>query len=82
STDVRDVLGAAIERVERRLGGRALTREFPAQLSLVEADPTLLEQAVVNILENAILYSPDDTAIEVAAYEDRANVVISIEDEG
>jgi two-component system sensor histidine kinase KdpD len=37
---------------------------------------------VVNILENAILYSPDGTTIEVAAYEDRANVVISIEDEG
>jgi two-component system sensor histidine kinase KdpD len=82
TTDVRDVLGAAIERVQRRLGKRTLARDFPAQLSMVEADPTLLEQAVVNILENAILYSPDDTAIEVAAYEDRANVVISIEDEG
>ncbi len=82
TTDVRDVLGAAIERVQRRLGKRTLVRDFPAQLSMVEADPTLLEQAVVNILENAILYSPDDTAIEVAAYEDRANVVISIEDEG
>jgi two-component system sensor histidine kinase KdpD len=82
ATDVRDVLGAAIERVQRRLGGRQLLRDFPAQLSMVEADPTLLEQAVVNILENAIRYSPEDTAIEVAAYEDRANVVISIEDEG
>jgi len=82
TTDVRDVLGAAIDRVQRRLGKRTLARDFPAELSMVEADPTLLEQAVVNILENAILYSPDDTAIEVAAYEDRANVVISIEDEG
>jgi len=81
-TDVRDVLGAAIDRVQRRLGERTLSRDFPAQLSMVEADPTLLEQAVVNILENAILYSPDNTAIEVAAYEDRSNVVISIEDEG
>ena len=82
ATDVRDVLGAAIERVQRRLGARQIVRDFPAALSLVDADPTLLEQAVVNILENAIRYSPDDTAIEVAAYEDRGNVVISIEDEG
>jgi two-component system sensor histidine kinase KdpD len=82
TTDVRDVLSAAIERVSRRLGGRELTRDFPAQLSMIQADPTLLEQAVVNILENAILYSREDTAIEVAAYEDRSNVVISIEDEG
>jgi two-component system, OmpR family, sensor histidine kinase KdpD len=45
-------------------------------------DPTLLEQAVVNILENAVAYSPNDTPIEVAAYEDRSNLVVSIEDEG
>jgi two-component system sensor histidine kinase KdpD len=81
-TDVRDVLAAAADRVGRRLQGRALERDFPPELSLVNIDPTLLEQAVVNILENAIAYSPDGTTIELAAYEDRANVVISIEDEG
>ena len=80
--DVRDVLGAAIARVQRRLGGRRLTRDYPADLPLVELDPALLEQAVVNILENAVAYSPPDTPIEVAAYEDRRSVVVSIEDEG
>ena len=81
-TDVRDVLAAAIRRVERRLGDRPLQRDFPTELAAVELDPGLLEQAVVNILENAIAYSPDGLPIEVAVYEDRANVVISIEDEG
>ena len=81
-TDVRDILAAGIGRVERRLGQRALTRDFPEQLSLVRIDPGLLEQAIVNILENAIAYSPEISRIEVAAYEDRGNVVISIEDEG
>jgi len=81
-TDVRDVLAAAIARVERRLENRNFVRDFPAQLSMVMADPSLLEQALVNILENAIAYSPDGSAIETAAYEDRGNVVISIEDEG
>ena len=81
-TDARDVLDAAIGRVSRRLEHRVLTRDFPPQLSSVETDPGLLEQAIVNILENAIAYSPDGSSIEVAAYEDRANVVISIEDEG
>jgi two-component system, OmpR family, sensor histidine kinase KdpD len=80
--DIRDVLRAAVDRVKRRLDKRTVARDFPAQLSMVKADPSLLEQALVNILENAIAYSPDGTAIEVAAYEDRGNVVISIEDEG
>jgi len=80
--DVRDVIGAAADRVARRLGQRTVTRDFPAQLTMVKIDTALLEQALVNILENAIAYSPDDSTIELAAYEDRNNVVISIEDEG
>lgn len=80
--DIRDVLRAAVDQVKRRLDKRTVARDFPAELSMVKADPSLLEQALVNILENAIAYSPDGTAIEVAAYEDRGNVVISIEDEG
>jgi len=80
--DIRDVLRAAVDRVKRRLEGRKIARDFPPQLSMVKADASLLEQALVNILENAVAYSPDRTTIEVAAYEDRGNVVISIEDEG
>lgn len=80
--DVRDVLNAAGKRVARRLGARKMTRDFPAQLSLVMVDQGLLEQALVNILENAIAYSPDGSTVELAAYEDRGAVVISIEDEG
>lgn len=80
--DVRDVLRAAVDRVKRRLEGRKVLWDFPDKVTLVMADPSLLEQALVNILENAIAYSPNHTNIEVAAYEDRRNVVISIEDEG
>jgi two-component system sensor histidine kinase KdpD len=80
--DIRDVLGAAMGRAERRAGARRMVRDFPPELSLVRIDSALLEQAVVNILDNAIAYSPEGTEIEVAAYEDRANVVISIEDDG
>lgn len=80
--DTRDVLNAAALRVTRRLGVRQLLRDFPAQLSLVMVDQALLEQAVVNILENSIAYSDDGSLIELAAYEDRGSVVISIEDQG
>ena len=80
--DIREVLSAALDRVSRRLGSREAERDFPHRLTLVQADAGLLEQAFVNILENAIAYSPDGTRIEVAAYEDLRNVVVSIEDEG
>lgn len=80
--DVRDVVRAAGERIRRGLERRDLAFHLPAAMTPVMADPSLLEQGLVNILENAISYSPDGTAIGVAAYEDRCNVVIRIEDEG
>jgi two-component system sensor histidine kinase KdpD len=80
--DARDVLRAAVDRVRRRLGRREVSHDFPERLTMIRADASLLEQALVNILENAIAYSPDGTTIEIAAYEDRGNVVLSIEDEG
>ncbi len=61
--DVRDVLRAGVERVKRRLGKRKMMWDFPDRFTLVKADPSLLEQALVNILENAIAYSPDGTAV-------------------
>jgi two-component system sensor histidine kinase KdpD len=82
ATDLRDVISAAADRVSRRLGERTLVRDFPETVSTVPADPALLEQALVNILENAIGYSDDGSRIEAAVYEDQRNVVISIEDEG
>jgi two-component system sensor histidine kinase KdpD len=80
--DVRKAADAAIERVARRLGDRKLERDFADQISLVKGDAGLLEQAVVNILENAITYSPEGGLIEVAVFEDQDDVVISIEDQG
>jgi two-component system sensor histidine kinase KdpD len=82
ATDLRDVVAAAADRAGRRLGERNLVRDFPQTVSTVPADPALLEQALVNILENAIAYSEDGSRIEAAVYEDERNVVISIEDEG
>jgi two-component system sensor histidine kinase KdpD len=82
ATDLRDVVSAAADRVARRLEKRVLARDYPPTLSTVLADPALLEQALVNILENAIAYSDDGSRIEAAVYEDERNVVISIEDEG
>ena len=81
-TDVREVLVSAIAQVTRGADERVIVRDFPATLSMVKADAGLLEQALVNILQNAIAYSPKGSTVEAAAYEDRSNVVISIEDQG
>ena len=80
--DVRAVLASALERLGDRLEGRSIRRDFAPQLSRVSADPVLLEQAVLNVIENAAAYSPEGAAIELAVQEDLGHVLISIEDQG
>ena len=45
-------------------------------------DPTLLEQAVVNLLDNAIKYSEPDSAIHISAGLNDSEVNIIVEDQG
>lgn len=48
----------------------------------VLADPSLLEQILVNCLENSVKYAPVGSAIAIAARREDALVVISVADEG
>ncbi len=45
-------------------------------------DQPLLEQAVVNLVDNAIKYSDRDTRIEITAYQHENTVSINVKDQG
>jgi two-component system, OmpR family, sensor histidine kinase KdpD len=84
-TDVIEIIAAASRRCGGATGSQAqgwLRRTFPSDLCLVEADPVLLEQAVFNVLENAILYSPPDSRVEIALHASLHVAKIVITDEG
>jgi two-component system sensor histidine kinase KdpD len=50
------VVGAALGHLDRRLDGREVRTHIPADLPLVPIDGALCEQALLNLLENAIKY--------------------------
>jgi len=79
---VEAVVGAALGRVEDRLGGRALHVELPAALPLVPFDAVLIEQVLINLLENAAKYTPAGTPIEVRASADATTLVVEVGDRG
>jgi two-component system sensor histidine kinase KdpD len=77
------VVGAAIRRVEDRLGAHQLSVGIPASLPLVPFDAVLVEQVFINLLENAAKYAPGDTLIEVVVHVDcPRQVVIEVRDRG
>ncbi|HKD99499.1 MAG TPA: ATP-binding protein, partial [Planctomycetota bacterium] len=79
---VEEIVGSAIRRLKDRLRGRVVRAFVPADLPLVRADGVLLEQVVVNLLENAMRYTPEGTPIEISAWRTEAAVVVRVKDHG
>ncbi len=81
-TDLREVAGRAIRRLDKVLRFHVLQLDVPPDLPVVKADPVLIEQVLVNLLENAAKYSPKGSRIVVAAAQEGAYVVVRVRDQG
>ncbi len=80
--DLADVVAAARERLKGRLDRTELAVRIAPEAAVIEADPTLLEQVLVNLLDNAARYCPGGEAVEVEATLVDGRVVIAVSDPG
>ena len=58
-----DILNGVQERLKGELRGRRIEISIPEDFPLVKVDAVLLEQALVNLVHNACLYTPKETRI-------------------
>ena len=80
--DPADIVHSAIERCRNRLGDRRVVLNLPTDLPLVHVDPVLVQQALVQIFDNAVKYSPLASPITVAARARDGRMILSVGDEG
>lgn len=78
--DLVDIVQAALEDCTPMLRERKLEVEVPATLPLVRADPLLLRQILVNLVDNAARYGR--SAVGVSAVAGRGSVSVSVTDDG
>ena len=79
---LEEVVSVALIRMDERLKGRMVNVDLPLTLPLVCIDGILIEQVLINLLENAVKYSPAGTPIELSASATRDHVIIAIADRG
>jgi two-component system sensor histidine kinase KdpD len=79
---IEGVIGAALGRLEEPLRTRKVEVDVPAGLPPVPIDDLLVEQALINLLENAAKYSPSGSSIDISARADGSDLVVEIEDRG
>lgn len=69
-------------RLKGFLETERLTVEIPADLPPVLADPDLLERILLNLLSNAMKYSPAESAVRLEARRKEGEIEISVIDRG
>ena len=79
---LEEVIGAALTRMDSALASRPVEVRLSDELPLVPLDEVSIEQVLVNLLENAMRYTPSGSPIELSAWPDGTLVVVEVADRG
>ncbi|VVO54903.1 Sensor protein KdpD [Pseudomonas fluorescens] len=77
-----DIVGSALNRLRAVLAPLDVSTDVPAQLPLLYVHAALIEQALINVMENAARFSPSHGRLQLKAGADDSEVFFSVSDEG
>lgn len=77
-----EVVGSALRRLERPLEGREVKIELGDEMLLAHVDDVLMETILVNLIDNAVKYSPSGSPIEIRGEKTPDGVAVEVADRG
>jgi two-component system sensor histidine kinase KdpD len=80
--DAGDVVGAAVKRAGQSFPASKIGLEVGPEALMLFADADLLEQALFNLIDNAVKFSPPDSPIRVAVSKGPETIEFAVTDEG
>ncbi len=79
---LEEVVGSVLNRLAERSADHPIVILLPSDSPLVPIDGVLIEQVLINLLENAIKYSPANSPVELSAVAGSYEVIVEIADRG
>lgn len=79
---VEEVVSEAVTRLKKRLPSASIAVQVPHELIMAPMDPTLIEQVLINLMENAFCHSESNRPIQCVVDTDEQSVRFSIYDFG
>lgn len=82
-TALSGLLQSAVEVCSQRAAAKniAIDMECPGELTAT-VNPPLIEQALINLIGNAVKYSADGKTVKVSARNENGGILLSVEDRG
>lgn len=78
-------LGQLCQKVvedQEALSGRRIDLELPPNPIILQADHKRLTQVIINLVTNAVKYSPENMPIRVTTSENQTNVILQVHNDG
>jgi two-component system sensor histidine kinase KdpD len=79
---LEEIVGSALTRLNKHLRDRPVRTQLPDSLPLVWIDAVLLEQVLVNLIENAVKYTPPGSPIDIGAEKTAHGLRLAVSDYG
>ena len=77
-----DIAGAVLRRLADRAASHRVVVDLAPDLPLLRVDAALIDQALSNLLENALRHTPPGTVVQLRGRRIEREVVVSVEDFG
>ncbi len=81
-THINEIIGSALGRLEKQVGSRTVEIRARQDLPAVPMDGLLIEQVLVNLLDNALKYTPDPSPVELSVGMEGAWMTLKVFDRG
>jgi two-component system sensor histidine kinase KdpD len=79
---IEEVIGVVLERMERQLRDHPVAVDIPADLPPIFIDSLLIQQVLINLLDNAVKFSPKGSGIELHCRQVAGALVLELSDLG
>ncbi len=80
--DLRDFIGACLEQLKDKIGSRNIKINIPNDMPEVAIDFPYMLKAFLNVIDNALKYSPDGSPIEIGVSCVGGKAIVSVRDYG
>ena len=82
--DVHEMLNSIVANIRLQVSSNngSITTRLDAPVSTIIGDPTHIESVLVNLIENALKYSPETPTIVISTRNEKKYLVVSIKDNG
>ncbi len=79
---VEEIVSESIQHLKSRLNNHKLSIDMPKEVLFVPMDGKLIEQVIINLVDNAIKYTPEQSEINIRVFRKGNSVYFEVSDNG